>query len=169
MEGIVVLAFIILGSITFYKTKLSYYQKMTVKAVVLYVAVCAFGLSVLAMLGTIGGVIYASYEDTVETRMDSYSWYCSKGDFDSLSMMLSFDESYEEEFDYLWEQVDMYDTYNQYQIYRKAAENAVDEEHRVFYETRAEKCKETLQEICRESRFEENALYAEYYGTVVWE
>lgn len=169
MEIIVVLAFIILGFIGFYKTKLSYYQKMTVKAVVLYITVGAFGLSVLAMLGTIGGVIYASYEDTVEARMDSYSWYCSKGDFDSLSMMMDYDESYEEEFDYLWEQVDMYDTYNRYQIYRKAAENAVDEERRPFYEMQAEKCKETLQEICRESRFEENVLYAEYYGTVIWE
>ncbi len=169
MEIIVVLAFIILGFIGFYKTKLSYYQKMTVKAVVLYITVGAFGLSVLAMLGTIGGVIYASYEDTVEARMDSYSWYCSKGDFDSLSMMMDYDESYEEEFDYLWEQVDMYDTYNRYQIYRKAAENAVDEERRQFYEMQAEKCKETLQEICRESRFEENVLYAEYYGTVIWE
>ncbi len=169
MEVIVVLAFIIFGPIVYYKTKLSYYQKMTVKAVILYIAVCVFGMSVLTMIGTIGGVIYTSYEDTIEARMDSYSWYCSNGDFDSLAMMLNYNESYEEEFDYLWEQVDMYDTYNQYQIYRKAAECATGEEDRMFYEKQAEKYKAVLQKICRESVFEENVLYAEYYGTVVWE
>lgn len=169
METIIVIACIIFGPIIFYKTKLTYYQKMVVKIILAYFAVCAFGLAVLAMIGTIGGVLAASYEDTIEARLDNYSWYCSNGDFDSLSMMLDYDESYEEEFDYLWEQVDMYDTYNQYQIFVKAAETATDEEDKVLYMKKALECKETLQEICRESTFEENVLYAEYYGTVVWE
>lgn len=151
-----------------YKEKLGYYQKMAVKAVLAYGAVLAFGIALLAMVVTIGGVIATFNEDTVEKRLDSYAWYCNNGDFDSLAMSMHYDQSYEEEFDYLWEQVDMYDTYNQYQIYMKAAEVS-ETGKQEYYLEKAEECKRILQKICAESTFEENVLYAEYYGTLVWE
>jgi len=168
MEVIIIVVGVLVWAVGQY-TKLDFYKKLVTKAVLAYVALGALGLGILALLVTSGGVIVVHYEDTIENRLDSYAWYCANGDFDSLSQAMYYDNSYEEEFDYLWEQVDMYDTYNQYQIFIKAAGAAKEPQKQEYYLTMAEECKQTLLAICRESTFEENVLYAEYYGTVVWE
>lgn len=168
MEFVIIIAAVLIWLWDVYR-KMSFYKKVVTKAVLAYVALGVLGIAMLILIITSAGVIGVHYEDAVENRMDSYAWYVSNGDFDSLSQSMHYDNSYEEEFDYLWEQVDMYDTYNQYQIFVKAAKEAEDASDKQYYIEMAEECKQTLMDICRESEFEENVLYAEYYGTVVWE
>lgn len=169
MKGILFVLACIIMAVSFYKTRLNYYQKMALKVVLAYFSVLAFGISFIMLIVTGINVGTVIKEDTLEERLQSAAWYTSNGDFDSLESYMEYHACYEEEFDHLWEQIDMYDRYNLYEIYTKAAEARKGTPEEEIYLTGADEQKQKLLEICESSTFSENELYAEYYGSIVWE
>lgn len=169
MQMIFVIIYVVLWVVNWYANKLGYYQKFAVKSILAWLSVGFFGLSLLVAIAS----IEMSYEEIMDHdlnyRLERVESNLMRGDFDHAQTVLELYDCYEEEFDYAWEQVDMYELYNRYLIYVKAAEIETDEEMKVRFEEKALEMKETLIELCENSTLDKNVLYAEYYGTLIWE
>lgn len=169
MQMLFVLIYVVLWVVNWYSNKLGYYQKFAVKSILAWLSVGFFGLSLLMAVAT----IQMSYEEIMDhdlsSRLERVESSLMRGDFDHAQMVLELYDCYEPEFDYAWEQVDMYELYNRYLIFTQAAANEADQEMKGRFEVKAQEMKETLIALCQNSTEEKNALYAEYYGTLVWE
>lgn len=168
MKGILFVLAVGICLFSAYKTKLNYYQKMTVKAILAYLSAAALVLSLVVLISTGIGAGSVIKEDTLAERMERAVWYTGRGEFENLTSFMKYNHCYEKEFDHLWEQIDMYDEYHLYLIYEKGAQARAGKPEEELWRLRAEEHKQKLLEICKNSVFEENKPYAEYYGTVVW-
>ena len=169
MQGIIVVIYLIILVANWYSNKLGYYQKFAVKSVLTWLSVGFFGMGLLVAVSSIS----MSYEEIMthdlSRRLERVESNLVKGDFDYAKSIMELYDCYEEEFDYAWEQVDMYELYNRYLIYVKAAEVETDVQMKERFEEKALKMKSDLIALCESSTYEENKLYAEYYGKLVWE
>lgn len=74
--------------------------------------------------------------------------------------------NYEEEFEYVWERLCMYDTCQRYHLFSTAMERAGaegNEGERRLYEERAQESAQKLKELCKTPAYEQNRPYAELY------
>lgn len=169
MQMIFVLIYVVIWIVNWYANKLGYYQKFAVKSVLAWLSVGFFGISLLVAVAS----IQMSYEEIMDHdmsyRLERVESSLMRGDFDHAQTVLELYDCYEPEFDYAWEQVDMYQLYNRYLIYVKAAEEETDADMKLRFEEKAKEMKDTLIELCQNSTLEKNKLYAEYYGTLIWE
>ena len=169
MQVFIILIYVVLWIVNWYSNKLGYYQKFAVKSILAWLSVVFFGLNLLVAITS----IQISYEEILDHdinyRLERVESNLAKGEFEHAETVLSLYDCYEPEFDYAWEQVDMYELYNRYLIYVKAAENETDADMKERFEEKALEMKETLIEVCKNSTYDKNILYAEYYGTLIWE
>lgn len=169
MQGIFLVIYLIILVVNWYSNKLGYYQKFAVKSILAWISIAFFGLSLLVAVAS----IEMSYEEIMDhdmaLRLERVESSLVRGDFEHAKTVLELYDCYEEEFDYAWEQLDMYELYNRYLIFSKAVEAETDGQMKERLEQKAQQMKSDLIELCKSSTFEKNKLYAEYYGELVWE
>lgn len=169
MEGIIIVVYLIIMVVNWYSNKLGYYQKFAVKSVLTWISIGFFAVGLMVAVASISMSYEEIMDHDVSYRLERVESNLVKGDFDYVKSILELYDCYEEEFDYAWEQVDMYELYNRYLIYTKAAKAETDSLMRERFAEKAQQMKSDLIKLCKESTFEKNKLYAEYYGELVWE
>ncbi|MBQ7780842.1 MAG: hypothetical protein IJ405_02295 [Lachnospiraceae bacterium] len=134
-----------------------YKKKFNFKSVMIYISL---GLLVLMIELVISFVMEAAEEERynmLESRLDRVQYLEAYADYSQMQDILVLYDDYEPEFEYAWERVEMYANYNQYLIFRNAAENGLGEE----YVAMAEKYREALLALCLEPDYPENIPYGE--------
>lgn len=134
-------------------------QRLNFKLVAVYV-------SALLLLASIGMAVFSvklAYENeqarTVAARMKLVQSYLSEGEFASLAETMQYSESYEADFEYVWERLEMYECCNRYLVYERAAQNTGEAE----YVQAAAEYREQLLALCGNTEYPENNDYALYY------
>ena len=152
-----------------YLWKRGFYQNKVLKGV--------FGaLLAMILLVTISGSTFsiknslAAMEDyETVSRLKLVESALSREDMGQAKTILTLYDCYETDFDYAWEQIDMYELYNRYLIYLQAAEVENDIEMKERFLEKALKMKADLAELCTDSTFDKNQSLVEHYSELVQE
>lgn len=147
----------------FYKkfyTKWSYYGKFIFKAVLLCLTAVPLMVMLVGAITMIPDVYEGEKDKQVPARLESMEGTMNDGRYYEVADRMELFRNYEEEFDYVWERLQMYACYNHYVMYERALER---EPENKAYAEELEQYKTRLYELCRNPEFAENDLYAEHY------
>lgn len=136
---------------------LDFMKKLAAKIVLVYLMLGWLALCIWAVYFSVQEVYEGGYDRTMVERLNRAEQNLSGGRFDSAMSEMFYDKSYEEEFDYAWERGTMYQLYNRYQLFSRAAWADA------AYAREAESYRQRLLQVCQDSTCPENALYVEFY------
>ena len=130
-----------------------YKKKFTFKSVMIYISLGIFVLVVLSTATTVTMVLEEEQDKTLSARMRGLQYELSHADYSSIAFNMKYDADYEPEFEYLWEQLRMYEYSNRYQVFKAAGEELGQNE----YTERAAVYEQKLKELCTNPEYAENA------------
>ncbi len=138
--------------------KLASDTKLVIKAII----------SALSIIITIGlfkfsiSLCMDAYDDekwmSLASRVQRVNQAVESGNFYQLNDRLNLYDSYEEDFEYAWERLHMYQIYRFCQIYESAKEIELGED----YSRLAEQYRQELVSVCTEPEYAENQMYGQY-------
>lgn len=134
-------------------------QKLNFKIVAVYVSALLLLLSVSMAFFSVKLAYENEQAGTVAMRMKNVQFYLSRGEFSSLAVNMRDTKSYEADFEYVWERLEMYECCNRYLVYEQAAQNTGKAE----YAEAAAKYRDQLLSLCRNAEYPENNDYGAYY------
>lgn len=134
-------------------------QKLNFKIVLVYVSGVCLLLAVLMMVFSVKEASEYEKERTVAARMQNVQHILSRGEFSSLASQMQYSASYEADFEYVWERLEMYECCNCYLMYAQAAQNTQD----AAYEKAAEEYRQKLLLLCGDPEYTENRDHGAYY------
>ena len=136
---------------------MSFMKKLAAKIVLVYVMLGWMVLCVGLTVFSASQLYENQYGNTKEARLLQAQKEMSRGSMEYVMSNLYHDKSYEPEFEYIWERGIMYRAYSHYRLFIQASET------KPGYAPEAERYRELLRQICADSIFPENELYAEFY------
>ncbi|MGN0401765.1 MAG: hypothetical protein ACI4HQ_05840 [Acetatifactor sp.] len=106
-------------------------------------------------------------DNALSTRLEQTQFYENHtGEYYRCGNYLMLEQDYEQEFEYLWERLCMYETSHRYRVFSKAVEQLDREENadeRQKLESMAERYGEQLRAFCKVPVYAQNLPYADYY------
>ena len=157
MMGFLIVIAAIVAFYIFIYMHWDYKKKFTCKSVMIYISLGILALVIWIVIVCVRDAAEEERYNMLETRLDRIRDLEGYADYSQMQDILVLYDDYEPEFEYAWERVEMYSNYNQYLIFRNAAENGLGEE----YVAMAEKYRETLLTLCLEPDYPENIPYGE--------
>lgn len=148
---------VIVAGICYLIHSLDFMKKLAAKIVLVYLMLGWLALCIWTVAFSVQEVYGGGYDRTMEERLRQVERNLSNGRIDEAMTEMYYDKSYEEEFDYAWERGTMYQLYNRYQLFSRAAGTDP------MYAREAEDYRQRLLQICESSDCSENALYVEFY------
>lgn len=136
---------------------LDFMNKLAVKIVLVYLVLGWVFLCACLVVFSAQELYESGYDGTREERLRQAEQSLAEGRIDQAMADMLYDKSFEEEFDYAWERGTMYQLYDRYLLFSRAAETDC------AYAEEAQSYRERLLQVCADSECPENALYVEYY------
>lgn len=144
--------------------KQSYLKRLTIKIILSNVALVMAGMGVILLVSCVVAVYTATNESSLPYRQMEVEDYLAQGDYYYADMTLRLGDDYEPVFDYAWERVAMYYTYDSYLLFNRALDNEeLSPEWSDIFAQRKQEYEVQLRTICEKSQLEENQLYKEFY------
>lgn len=138
----------------------SFKGKLIFKSILLGITLFCTVLMVILLIWSVGNAFAAEKDKTLATRLETVEHGMSAGKYTDMAFWLNIDMDYEPEFDYMWERLQMYASYNQYLIFSAAEErDALADE----FWGKAEYYKSEFIKLCQNPDCEENEDFGEYY------
>lgn len=147
--------------------KWDYKKKFTCKTIFIYFSLVCAVLWASFLVKTIADVVESEQYKMLASRLERAQGCAWRGDYGWLADHMDLDRSYEDEFEYLWERLYMYDGSKRYTIFHAASKAGLGEE----YDNRAAMWKERLEEVCLQPEYEENISYGKAFleQAGIWE
>ena len=158
MEGLIIIVMIILAFRRWVYSKQDENIKLAIKAGLVYISGIFLLFMLWATFSTIEDVYDEEQSRTLAHRLDRVDYAFTRGSIDSLRDYMKWDKNYEDEFEYAWERMEMYECSNYYLVYEKAAERLGGE-----YTGKAEEYENFLKKMCMDPDYPQNTSYAEYF------
>lgn len=138
----------------------SFKGKIIFKSILLGITLFCTVLMVILLIWSIGGTFASEKDKTLATRLNTVERDVNNGMYTDMAFWLDIDMDYEPEFDYLWERLQMYASYNQYVIFAAAQER---EELADEFVGKAEYYKNEFIKLCQNPACAENEEFGEFY------
>lgn len=138
---------------------MTYKQKFLYKSIALCLGLSFTLLLLFATVAAVGGMIDAQQEKMIPARLAYAEYEIAHGDYTSAANYMTLNNCYEEEFEYIWERVSMYESCLRYRFFAAAEEEEMGEE----YSKKAYECRKMLSELCENPAYSKNIPYGEYF------
>ncbi len=150
--------------------KLDFMKRLAVKLVGVYIAGSVLLLSGSFFLYCVGEAYIEGKESNLNYRLQQVEEDLNSGGYGFAEFDLSYDNCFEEEFDYAWERLVMYQVYNRYAICKNALIALEGEEnaHVQAVELQMAEYKATLKELLEKSTEQKNELFVDYYEKMLY-
>ncbi len=147
--------------------KWDYKKKFTCKTIFIYFSLVCTVFWASFLIKTIADVVESEQYKMLASRLERAQGCAWRGDYGWLADHMDLDRSYEDEFEYLWERLYMYNSSKRYIIFHAASEAGLGE----AYDMHAEKWEERLMKICSQPEYEENISYGKAFleQVGIWE
>lgn len=132
-------------------------RKLTFKIVTVCITSFFFLLALIACIGTIREAYDNERWHSVANRQRMITYSVNRGKYADVIDEMNLYQSYEPEFDALWERALMYESCNRYLVYDRACETDSK------WNLKAEECEELLHNVCDNPKYEENREYGKYF------
>lgn len=138
----------------------SFKGKMVFKIILLGITLFCTVLMVILLIWSIGGTFASEKDKTLASRLNTVERDSNSGMYTDMAFWLDIDMDYEPEFDYMWERLQIYASYNQYVIFSAAEER---EELAEAFAGKAEYYKGEFIRLCQNPLCAENEEFGKYY------
>lgn len=165
MKIIIFIIIIIVAVRHWYLKKLTDTGRIVTKGVFIWCLAGNCVLSLIMLIGCIGGVAEMIREHSETERKEMIEWDYYNGNYSELRECLMLYDCFEEEFAPYWEITEAQQCYHEYLIYEKAA--GQNSEKQNAYATAMQEKQKRLQILCEESKFEQNRELLAYYMDLV--
>ena len=159
MIGLII--FIALVAIFYFHVyrKWDYKKKFTCKTVLIYLSLMCTVLWASFLITTIADVVESEQDKMLVSRLERAQGSAWRGDYGWLADHMDLDGDYEEEFEYLWERLYMYNASRRYIIFQASSKAGLGEE----YDEYAAMWEERLLKVCMQPEYEENIPYGQMF------
>ena len=138
----------------------SFKGKLIFKIVLFCLTIFVTVLMVILLIWTIAGVFEEEKDKSLASRLTMVERDVADGSYTDMAFWMNLDMDYEPEFDYMWERLQMYASYNRYVVFKAAEEReAVAGE----FAGKAEYYKNEFIRLCENPTCSENEEFGEYY------
>ena len=138
----------------------SFKGKLVFKIVLLCLTIFFTVLMVIMVIWSVKGAFEAEKEKSLANRLSMVERRSADGNYPDMAFWMNLDMDYEPEFDYMWERLQMYASYNRYVVFKAAEEReAVAGE----FAGKAEYYKKEFIRLCENPACPENEEFGEYY------
>lgn len=137
----------------------NYNRKFVFKSVLIYLGLGFTALMLFATVAAVGGVIENQREKMLPTRLEYAEHDIERSDYTGAANYMVYSNSYEEEFEYIWERVSMYECCLRYRFFAAADEKEMGSE----YTKKAKEYEKLLSELCGSPEYSKNIPYGEYF------
>lgn len=138
---------------------MTYNQKFLCKAVLIYLGLGSTVLMLFGAIAAVGGMIGARQEHMLPSRLKYAEYDIEHGDYTDAANYMALNNCYEEEFEYIWERVSMYESCLRYRFFAAADEKGMGNE----YTQKANEYKAMLSDLCESPTYSQNIPYGEYF------
>lgn len=138
----------------------SFKGKLIFKIVLFCLTMFFTVLMVILLIGTVKGAFEAEKDKSLSTRLSVAEYDANIGKYTDMAFWLNNDMDYEPEFDYMWERLQMYASYNRYVVFSAAEER---EDLAGEFTGKAEYYKNEFIRLCANPTYPENEEFGEYY------
>lgn len=139
--------------------KWEYRARFGFKIVMIYLTLIGTFFGGGMAVWSVGDVLENEQSKLLASRLEFAKGTAEKNDYAWLAGFMEYDQDYEEEFEYLWERLVMYESSLQYRIYSAADDAGLGEE----YAKGADKYEAMMVEYCTNPTYKENAPYGELF------
>lgn len=138
----------------------SFKGKLVFKIVLLCLTIFFTVLMVIMVIWSVKGAFEAEKEKSLANRLSMVERRGADGNYPDMAFRMNLDMDYEPEFDYMWERLQMYASYNRYVVFMAAEER---EALAGEFAGKAEYYKKECIRLCENPTCPENEEFGEYY------